>query len=202
MSLTHLDVVCFVRIGCSDLFQGYSATILAYGQTCSGKSYTMEGVTQIQTQTQTQTQNSAMSRGLIPRVLASVLDGARTNAYPTTVTVSFYQIYLNHVEDLMARNSRVVVQEKDGKVRLPTLTRSVVTTMEDALKILSNGNKYRHVAATMANPESSRSHSVFEIVIQQRQPGSVTSVMTSKLRLVDLAGRLVQNELCIGCSHF
>jgi centromeric protein E len=73
-----------------DVLRGFNGTILAYGQTGSGKTHTMQG--------------SQQEPGLIPRCLESLFEAlsARENADSTvTVAVSFYEIYLEQIYDLL-----------------------------------------------------------------------------------------------------
>lgn len=69
------------------------------------------------------------------------------------------------------------------------ISEEAVSSPDDAYRLLEIGAQNRHVAATSMNRESSRSHSIFTLVIQSKiTDGDVTDVRESRFNLVDLAG--------------
>ena len=72
----------------------------------------------------------------------------------------------------------------------------------EVLQLVSKGAMNRHVAATKANTDSSRSHCVFSCVLESKcTEDGVTSLRTSCLKLVDLAGRntSIPHHYCCCC---
>jgi len=66
-----------------------------------------------------------------------------------------------------------------------------VTTLVEMQRLLDEGSVARTVAGTLMNKQSSRSHSIFTISIEQRVPHSARRThewITAKFHLVDLAG--------------
>lgn len=67
-----------------------------------------------------------------------------------------------------------------------------VTSPEDVLKVMEQGEKFRHVGETNMNDRSSRSHTIFRIIIEQSQESQSEedgrAIIVSHLNLVDLAG--------------
>ncbi|WPJ60600.1 hypothetical protein SMAC4_02573 [Sordaria macrospora] len=170
-------------------FEGYHTCIFAYGQTGSGKSYTMMGTPD--------------QPGLIPRTcedlfqrIASAQDETPNISY--NVKVSYFEVYNEHVRDLLAP----VVPNKPPyylKVReSPTegpyvkdLTEVPVRGLEEIIRWMRIGDRSRTVASTKMNDTSSRSHAVFTIMLKQIHhdlEADETTERSSRIRLVDLAG--------------
>mmetsp|Transcript_4528 Transcript_4528/g.11315 ORF Transcript_4528/g.11315 Transcript_4528/m.11315 type:complete len:575 (-) Transcript_4528:133-1857(-) len=165
-----------------DVLEGYYGTVFAYGQTGSGKTYTMEGQ-----------QNDEDGKGIIPRAVEHLFDEVERCAETddVTISVSFVEIYLERIRDLLDKskskvNLEVRVDVKRG-VYIDNATEQVVSSDAKLLKVLEAGSKMRHVSATGMNTESSRSHAIFMITICKKNTKDL-SVKTGKLFLVDLAG--------------
>jgi kinesin family protein 5 len=169
-----------------DVLDGYNATIFAYGQTSSGKTYTMEGpdIT------------DPNQKGIIPRTVAALFEGVHQadEDIEFTFKVTFIEIYMEKVRDLLDVNGvkgylQVREDKKSGGkgVYISGCTEEYVTSVDDLLDIMATGTRCRSTAATGMNEGSSRSHSVFTITVQQRDTTNGMA-KTGKLVLVDLAG--------------
>ncbi|XP_038872264.1 kinesin-like protein KIF16B [Salvelinus namaycush] len=165
-------------------FQGYNACIFAYGQTCSGKSYTMMG--------------NPGDAGLIPRIcegLFSRIAGmTRWDEASFRTEVSYLEIYNERVRDLLRRKStqtynlRVREHPKDGPY-VEDLSKHLVQNYHDVEELMEAGNINRTTAATDMNDTSSRSHAIFTINFTQAKFDTEMPCETiSKIHLVDLAG--------------
>lgn len=177
------------------LMDGYNGTILAYGETGSGKTHTMTGPIE-----------NYRLRGLIPRAISQVFKEARDRVESsTTVRVSYLEIYNETMFDLLstlpdhASNhtpgrscsspQQLSISEDDQAVFVKGLTVRVVSNEEDALSMLFEGEMNRTIAEHSLNKCSSRSHCVFTIHVESRsRTSSSTEYTVSKLNLVDLAG--------------
>ncbi|XP_076682632.1 kinesin-like protein KIF6 [Andrena cerasifolii] len=166
---------------------GYNGTIFAYGQTASGKTYTITG-----------DQRSYDDRGIISRCLQYLFDVIRKrpeNVY--SVEVAYLEIYNENGYDLLDRRAavtrledlpRVNVQEDEaGQLHLKNLTFHCVSSADEAMEMLLLGDDNRITAETPMNPQSSRSHCVFTIVVSIKQFGA-ERYKRAKVHLVDLAG--------------
>ena len=170
-------------------FEGYHTCIFAYGQTGSGKSYTMMG---------TPTQP-----GLIPRTCEDLFQRIESSVSPHisyTVRVSYFEVYNEHVRDLLAPPSQS--SEKNPyylKIRespsegpyVKDLTDLPVKNYAELLRYMRLGDASRTTASTKMNDTSSRSHAVFTIMLKQIHHDLSTDSTTERLariRLVDLAG--------------
>ncbi|KAL1310182.1 kinesin-like protein KIN-4C isoform X1 [Arachis ipaensis] len=177
------------------LFNGYNATVLAYGQTGSGKTYTMG----------TNYNGEGSSGGIIPRVLESIFEKVKEakDSMEFLIRVSFIEIFKEEVFDLLDPNSsrgeatsaskpvvlgRVPIQIREtvnGGITLSGVTEAEVKTKEEMASYLSSGSLSRATGSTNMNSQSSRSHAIFTITMEQKKGDDI---LCAKLHLVDLAG--------------
>jgi len=160
--------------------EGFNATIFAYGQTGTGKTFTMGTNTRVNGIT-----NS--DRGIIPRVLETIF---HSNSF-FSVKISFLEILKEQVYDLLNPSKvRVpITVREDTNTHMfvvPNLTEKVVGNVEEAIALLSQGTKVRSTEATNMNDSSSRSHAVFSVILATHDNQDRT--ITRKFSLVDLAG--------------
>ncbi|KAM8710099.1 hypothetical protein ACLKA7_016833 [Drosophila subpalustris] len=172
------------------VLEGYNGTILAYGQTGTGKTYTMSG-----------NPDSPQTKGIIPNAFAHIfghIAKARENQ-KFLVRVSYMEIYNEEVRDLLGKDvskSLEVKERPDIGVFVKDLSGYVVHNADDLENIMRLGNKNRAVGATKMNQESSRSHAIFSITVESSElgEGGVQHVRMGKLQLVDLAGSERQSK--------
>ncbi|XP_043925186.1 kinesin-like protein KIF3A isoform X2 [Protopterus annectens] len=166
------------------VLEGYNGTIFAYGQTGTGKTFTMEGIRTV-----------PELRGIIPNSFAHIF-GHIAKAEGDTrflVRVSYLEIYNEEVRDLLGKDQaqRLEVKERpDVGVYIKDLSAYVVNNADDMDRIMTLGHKNRSVGATNMNEHSSRSHAIFTITIECSEKGvdGNMHVRMGKLHLVDLAG--------------
>ncbi|XP_063793175.1 chromosome-associated kinesin KIF4A [Pseudophryne corroboree] len=169
------------------LFKGYNATVLAYGQTGSGKTFSMGGA-------YTHDQENEPVVGVIPRVVKALFKEIEERSdWEFLLTVSYLEIYNEDILDLLYssrdKTSHPISIREDPKegIKICGLTERDVKTAVDMISCLEQGNGCRTVASTAMNSQSSRSHAIFTISIEQRNEQDKNS-FRSKLHLVDLAG--------------
>jgi kinesin family protein 3/17 len=172
------------------ILEGYNSTIFAYGQTGTGKTYTMEGFTYNSTDTQ---------RGIIPRTIEEIFNHIESFSSPDTkfmVRASYLQIYNESISDLL-KPEKVSLQIREDKkkgVFVEGLSEWAVRNPADIYTLLQRGAASRATASHKMNDVSSRSHAVFMIIVEQLtilesgNEGSITQIKVGKLNLVDLAG--------------
>lgn len=168
---------------------GYNCTIFAYGQTGTGKTYTMSG------DMTTTFGMLADQAGIIPRVLHSLFK--QLEETDSIVKCSFIELYNEELRDLITKEENIKLKIYDDTSRKGHAT-TVVQGMEeshiksaaDGIKLLQEGSLKRQVAATKCNDLSSRSHTVFTITACIKRTGEDGEdyVSAGKLNLVDLAG--------------
>ena len=170
------------------LMQGYNGTIFAYGQTGTGKTFTMEG-----------SKTDLNERGLVPRTIEWIFDYIKkASGVQFLVQASFIEIYKEEVRDLLAKNvkNKLNVREKEsGVFYVEDCNKVKVESPEEMLKLMVKGRENRKTGATLMNPDSSRSHSIFQIIIENSEEieGEMKYKM-GKLNLVDLAGSERQDK--------
>ncbi|KAI2791950.1 Kinesin-like protein bimC [Penicillium oxalicum] len=172
----------------NEMLAGYNCTIFAYGQTGTGKTYTMSGD---MTDTLGILSDDA---GIIPRTLYSLFH--KLEDTESTVKCSFIELYNEELRDLLAAddNTKLKIYENEKKGHLGTSVQGMEETYIDSattgIKLLQMGSHKRQVAATKCNDLSSRSHTVFTItvLIKRTTESGEEYVSSGKLNLVDLAG--------------
>ncbi|XP_050213415.1 kinesin-like protein KIN-4C [Mercurialis annua] len=196
------------------LFHGYNATVLAYGQTGSGKTYTMG----------TNYGGEGCNSGIIPKVMETIFQKVDSLKDSTEflIRVSFIEIFKEEVFDLLDPNlgacfkgegapsntlkvspvpARVPIQIREtvnGGITLAGVTEAEVRTKEEMASYLSRGSLSRATGSTNMNSQSSRSHAIFTITMEQKKLRNCTNeainddygddILCAKLHLVDLAG--------------
>ncbi|KAL0946872.1 hypothetical protein HGRIS_013038 [Hohenbuehelia grisea] len=164
-----------------DVLDGYNGTVFAYGQTGSGKTFTMMGADI----------DSDDLKGIIPRITEQIFQSiVESDAHlEYLVKVSYMEIYLERIRDLLQpQNDNLQVHEEKSKgVYVKNLSDYYVSSASEVYEIMRTGGAARVVTSTNMNAESSRSHSIFLITIQQRNTETGT-MKTGNLYLVDLAG--------------
>ncbi|KAI3610443.1 kinesin heavy chain [Moniliophthora roreri] len=164
-----------------DVLDGYNGTVFAYGQTGSGKTFTMMGADI----------DSEELKGIIPRITEQIFQSiVESDAHlEYLVKVSYMEIYLEKIRDLLApQNDNLQVhEEKSRGVYVKNLSDYYVSSAREVYEIMRAGGAARVVSSTNMNAESSRSHSIFLITINQKNT-ETGAQKTGNLYLVDLAG--------------
>ncbi|WOL04667.1 kinesin-like protein KIN-4A isoform X4 [Canna indica] len=180
------------------LFQGYNATVLAYGQTGSGKTYTMGTGCKDGSQT-----------GIIPQVMNSLFGKIETlkDQAEFQLRVSFIEILKEEVRDLLdssyvgkfeAVNGHVgklavpgkppvqIREASNGAITLAGLTEVFVRTQKEMTSCLEQGSLNRATGSTNMNNQSSRSHAIFTITLEQMR--KLDPSVTESAQTEDIAG--------------
>lgn len=166
-------------------FQGYNCCLFAYGQTSSGKTFTMNGI--------------PSAPGIIPSLCEQLfarqaVESVKMNNCKVTydVKISYCEIYLENIRDLLSdRTDNLKIRDNKGSPYVENLQEISVQSASQILALLAAGNKRRVTAATQMNLRSSRSHAVFTILFKQIIIDGNTGKpkeIRSKINLVDLAG--------------
>jgi kinesin family protein C1 len=154
---------------------GFNVCIFAYGQTGSGKTYTMEG-------------ENNNKRGLIPRALELIfynINNMEKLGYKFSVNLSCLEIYLDQIRDLLkdnkGKNNNNIINKDDNLIKLE------LKDMNDWIKYYESAKEKRKVAETQCNEKSSRSHCIFQILINCFNKEKNIK-REGSLNLIDLAG--------------
>lgn len=105
-----------------------------------------------------------------------------------TLKVSMLEIYLENVKDLLnpTKDKLIIKQDPKKGIFIPDLTERYITCPQDAFNIMNEGNHNRATSSTQMNDTSSRSHSMFVLIVTQKDIDGTVKI--GKLYLVDLAG--------------
>ncbi|XP_065854561.1 kinesin-like protein KIN-14S [Euphorbia lathyris] len=165
----------------TSVLDGYNVCIFAYGQTGTGKTFTMEGTPD--------------NRGVNYRTLEELfrISQERGAVMSYEISVSMLEVYNEKIRDLLVDNSNQppkkleIKQAAEGTQEVPGLVEARVYGTEEVWELLKSGGKARSVGSTNANEQSSRSHCLLRITVKGVNliDGQKTK---SHLWLVDLAG--------------
>ncbi|KAH1212274.1 hypothetical protein AAZX31_14G088500 [Glycine max] len=164
---------------------GFNGTAFAYGQTSSGKTFTMNG--------------SETDAGVIPRAVRDIFATIEMMSdREFLIRVSYMEIYNEEINDLLVvENQKLQIHESlERGVFVAGLKEEIVNNAEQVLSLIKAGEVNRHFGETNMNVRSSRSHTIFRMVIESKGKDSNSSndcsindvVRVSVLNLVDLAG--------------
>ena len=160
--------------------EGINGTLFCYGQTSSGKTYTMEGI-----------HNDPKLMGVIPRMMEYifiVIEKANSDI-EYSVKCQYYQIYNEKIQDLLdiRKKDLAIREDKNKGIWVEDCTEANVSCQEEMYEVFKEGSNNRTVSATNMNKGSSRSHSLFVVTLFQRNTITGSS-KTGRIYFVDLAG--------------
>ena len=177
----------------SAVLRGINGTVMAYGQTSSGKTHTMSG--------------SDVDPGVMSLALRDIFDAVRADEHTRRYDVrcSYMEIYNEEIRDLLSRDpdgnrSHIkLVNGHNGLTQVLNLEERKVKSSEEVNDVVAAGLKRRQVGRTAMNHVSSRSHAVLRIKVASAPliegDPNVRPATVSTLYVVDLAGseRAAQN---------
>ncbi|XP_008277247.1 kinesin-like protein KIF3C isoform X2 [Stegastes partitus] len=175
-----------VRPLIDSVLAGFNGTIFAYGQTGTGKTYTMQGAWM-----------DPDKRGVIPNsfdhIFTHISRSQSDRQY--LVRASYLEIYREEIRDLLDPNHATaraleLRESPETGVYVRDLTSCVCKSIKEIEEVMNVGNQARAVGATDMNEHSSRSHALFLITVECSQPGpdGRKHIRVGRLNLVDLAG--------------
>ncbi|XP_077214413.1 kinesin motor family protein [Tasmannia lanceolata] len=180
-----------------DALAGFNTSILSYGQSGSGKTYTMWGPQSAMVEGQT----PSSYQGIVPRIfemLFTEIEKDQENYEEKHINYqcrcSFLEIYNEQISDLLDSTQRNLQIRDDAKngFYIENLTEDYVNSLEDVTQILIKGLSNRKVGATSINSKSSRSHIIFTCFIESWCKGvsskCFSSSKSSRISFIDLAG--------------
>ena len=166
----------------TSVLDGFNVCIFAYGQSGTGKTFTMNGNDELP--------------GLVPRAMAKIFElvGERAENYKHECFMSMIEIYNENIRDLLRDPKTDVSKVKYDIMRdqlvgmyVKDLTSEQCITASHAKTLLARGDKNRAVASTGLNDVSSRSHMVVTLTVRTHMLKAGDHYV-GKLSLVDLAG--------------
>ncbi|KAK3022736.1 hypothetical protein RJ639_045601 [Escallonia herrerae] len=184
----QVDVFADASPMATSVLDGYNVCIFAYGQTGTGKTFTMEGTEE--------------NRGVNYRTLEELFRIAkeRTETFTYNISVSVLEVYNEQIRDLLATSPSSkkleIKQASEGSHHIPGIVEAKVENIKEVWTVLQAGSSARAVGSNNVNEHSSRSHCMLCITVKAKNlmNGECTK---SKLWLVDLAGseRLAKTDV-------
>eukprot|EP00906_Rhabdomonas_costata_P020944 RCo030468 len=167
-----------------NVFEGYCGAVMAYGQTGTGKTHTMQGYAPTM---------GLEERGIVPRCAEYIFGRlAQNRAVRASIRISFVQIYLDKLQDLFKPEApEVMINPESLRVELPGITEHEVASPESFMELFYWGEKHRVTRRTLMSPFSSRGHAALIVNVHMTPADDEEGVMATKvgkLVLVDLAG--------------
>ncbi|XP_052626553.1 kinesin-like protein KIN-7E, chloroplastic isoform X2 [Lactuca sativa] len=158
--------------------EGINGTVFAYGVTSSGKTHTMHG--------------EQKSPGIIPLAVKDVFGIIQeTPGREFLLRVSYLEIYNEVINDLLnPTGQNLRIREDNQGTYVEGIKEEVVLSPAHALSLIASGEAHRHVGSNNFNLLSSRSHTIFTLMIESSPCGDnqEEDVTLSQLHLIDLAG--------------
>ncbi|KAK9127151.1 hypothetical protein Syun_015948 [Stephania yunnanensis] len=179
----------------NEVLEGFNCTVFAYGQTGTGKTYTMEGGMK-------KGGELSADAGVIPRAVRQIFDTLEAQNADYCMKVTFFELYNEEITDLLApedcirsmddkqKKSISLMEDGKGGVIVRGLEEEVVYSANEIYDLLERGSSKRRTVDTLLNKHSSRSHSIFSISVHVKEStvGDEELIKCGKLNLVDLAG--------------
>eukprot|EP00892_Ulva_mutabilis_P006829 jgi/Ulvmu1/4518/UM002_0244.1 len=177
-----------VRPIVDDVLLGYNGSVMAYGQTGAGKTYTLSNM-------------EPDAIGMTPRALADIFNKSAIDVVnETRVFMSYCQIYMEVIKDLlMPSTEQLQIREDLEGVFLSNVHEVEVRSTKDCLALLQRGDQNRIFASTEMNAHSSRSHAIVIVTVIKRRKRAMTrnengeqvtgqATTMGRMFMVDLAG--------------
>ncbi|MED6276657.1 hypothetical protein CHARACLAT_005239 [Characodon lateralis] len=178
-----------VRPLVESVLHGFNGTIFAYGQTGTGKTYTMQGLSK-----------DPEKRGVIPNSFEHIFTQiSRSQNQKYLVRSSYLEIYQEEIRDLLCKDNNKKLELKENPdygIYVKDLSSVVTKNATEIEHVMNIGNQSRSVGFTNMNERSSRSHAIFLVTVEcsERGPDGEDHIRVGKLNMVDLAGSERQSK--------
>ena len=201
---TQNDVYEEVTLLIQSMVQGNNICIIAYGQTCTGKTYTIQGP-------------DSRNPGIAPRAakeLFTILNNfSKSNFFENIrLSLTIIEIYNEQIYNLLEEStpSLNMYEDSSGNLIIPDLNPISVNSFDEANKLFKLAAKFRHTSSTEYNDRSSRSHCIYSFNL--KLTGKDGRIIRSILHIIDLAGserlskshnkneKLKKEAICINLS--
>ena len=135
-----------------NIFEGFNSTVFTFGETGTGKTYTMLG--------------DSNNKGIIFLSLYDIFNYMNNNNNLINnyyLSISYIEIYNENIIDLLNENNILKIVEKKNETILQNLTKIKVSDLNEAVKIIELGNNNRKIGKSLYNHHSSRSHAIIQV---------------------------------------
>ena len=171
---------------CQDIIKGFlngiNGTIFTYGQTTSGKTYTMLG--------------NVDYPGILPCSLKNLFDLLEMKKkeinFNYNLYCSYVEIYNEIIHDLIGDSTGCkIVEDNNYGLIVSDAQRVCINSFEEGVQLKDLGEEKRQYKNTIINEYSSRSHTIFQLFLETSTQDNDSNTVYKKyslLNLVDLAG--------------
>lgn len=182
---------------------GINGTVFTYGQTSSGKTFTMRG----------DDSKGSSTIGILQMAAKEIFNTIQTEQSNNpkcnfNVRVSYTEIYNEELRDLLNDSKRktatslTIREDKRGSITVEGRKEVAVSSLVELMEVFRIGETNKSVGCTKMNDRSSRSHVIFQVTLQKKtkldtdeekendggNDDDIVVCTTSTLNLVDLAG--------------
>jgi len=183
-----------IRDNVDHVLDGFNCTVMAYGQTGTGKTFTILG------------ESEGPQQGILSRAATLLFDklSSPENNLDAKVYCSYLQIYNEKLFDLLQDQQRqfpLKLRNNNSGAFVQGLSEIRVSSVKDIRRVLERGAKSRSIRSTEYNEASSRSHAILQLRVESEQSGSMKVFKSAKLNFVDLAGSEKLNTVHNICSN-
>ena len=192
---TSQEVVYQTSVGESvkrNIFRGCNTTIFAYGQTGTGKTYTMDGPSPVENTSSDPNDDE----GIIPRAIYDLFGSKEFHQGESKIHMTYIEIYNDSIRDLLGpddESSENMQLENEGdSVAVKKISSIEVKTAVDAKELLALASTHRVTGGSGSHARSSRSHAICTFNVSTKHGRAKRS--KAKLTLVDLAGSETGSE--------
>ena len=157
------------------MFNGNNICIIAYGQTCTGKTYTIQGP-------------DNNNPGIVINAAKEIFDLiSKNNNVNVRLTLTIIEIYKEQIFNLLDENlPNLNIYESNGNLMIPDLMPVSINNLDEAQKLFNLASKFRHIGNNDFNERSSRSHCIFTFKLKITNNNN--KITRSTLNIIDLAG--------------
>lgn len=143
--------------------QGRNGTVFTYGQTSTGKTYTMHGIL------------LAAGKDLFAMTQKDDSDQGSTSTSLTSVRISCMELYNEELRDLLcvSSTSLSIQEDRRGNVQIANLSERTVNNIDELMEVTQIAEENRTVGSTAMNEMSSRSHTIFRITYAKKEVSKV-----------------------------
>ena len=203
---TQDHIFSFISPTIGQTIKGFNCTIFVFGQTGSGKTFTMFGAGWELNNPAPQVYyeknhlkpvspdlhplDNLQGHGIIPKSVSLIFSNLQ--ATNLTIYTSFLQIYNEKIYDLLQDTNKskplAIRENKLYGIFVEGLAEYVVQSESDCFLLLAKGDTNRAVRQTKLNHHSSRSHTIFQVLIETDKANKRGVLKKGKINFCDLAG--------------
>jgi kinesin family protein C2/C3 len=163
------------------MMQGNNICVIAYGQTCTGKTYTIQGPNK---------SHPGIAIRAAKDLFEMIGDQLETKSSNCSkLSLSIIEIYNENIYNLLSDGQPLlnIYENSSNNLVIPDLNPIRINNFNEASKLFTLASKLRHTNQTSYNDRSSRSHCIYSFHLKIVNPDD-SKIIRSKFHIIDLAG--------------